>query len=133
MNSILVVDDEIDTLHLLAMMLELSGMRPVTTAYAVDAIPLAETERVSCALVDIMMPQIDGFTLCKMMRLHPATMDLPIIFITAYTARDLHERSREAGADLVLPKPLGMDSLIRNIERAIQTRAMNASLNQIGK
>lgn len=130
MNSILIVDDESDTLTLLAMMLEMSGMRPVTTPYPVEAIPLAEMERVSCALLDIMMPQMDGFTLCKMMRLHPSTMNLPIIFITAYTARDLYDRSLEAGADLILPKPIGMDSLIRNIERAVNLRNVSSSVSK---
>ncbi|HRE46811.1 MAG TPA: response regulator, partial [Aggregatilineales bacterium] len=105
---VLIVDDELDTLNLLKVILELSGYHAVTTLNSVDAITLAELEHPDCVLLDIMMPQLDGFTLCKMMRLHPATAHLPIVFVTAYSALDLEDRRKDAGADMVLPKPIGM-------------------------
>ncbi len=122
MTRVLVVDDEIDTLNLLRTILEISGYQAFTTLNSVDAITLAEIERPDCILLDIMMPLLDGFTLCKMMRLHPATMHLPIVFVTAYSALDLEDRRREAGADMVLPKPVGMDVLIRTVEEATLLR-----------
>jgi CheY-like chemotaxis protein len=123
MTRVLVVDDEIDTLNLLRTILEISGYQAVTTLNSVEAIMLAEMEHPDCILLDIMMPQLDGFTLCKMMRLHPATMSLPIIFVTAYSALDIEERRLEAGADMVLPKPIGMDVLIEAVEKAAELRA----------
>ncbi len=122
MTRVLVVDDEIDTLNLLQTILEISGFEAVTTLNSTDAITLAEVEHPDCILLDIMMPRLDGFTLCKMMRLHPATADLPIVFVTAYSALDLDERRREAGADLVLPKPVGMDTLLETIGQATKLR-----------
>src|SRR5258706_2723460 len=118
MTRVLVVDDEIDTLNLLRTILEISGYEAFTTLNSVDAITLAEVEHPDCVLLDIMMPQLDGFTLCKMMRLHPATSHLPIVFVTAYSSLDLEERRLEAGADMVLPKPIGMDVLIEAVEKA---------------
>ncbi len=123
MTRVLVVDDEIDTLNLLRTILEISGYQAFTTLNSVEAIMLAEMEHPDCVLLDIMMPQLDGFTLCKMMRLHPATMHLPIIFVTAYSALDIEERRLEAGADMVLPKPIGMDALIEAVEKAQAIRA----------
>ncbi len=123
MTRVLVVDDEIDTLNLLRVILEISGYEAFTTLNSVEAITLAEVEHPDCVLLDIMMPQLDGFTLCKMMRLHPATINLPIVFVTAYSALDLEERRLEAGADMVLPKPVGMDVLIEAIEKATAIRA----------
>ncbi|MBE2195756.1 MAG: response regulator [Anaerolinea sp.] len=122
MTRVLIVDDEIDTLNLLRMILELSGYQAVTTLNSVDAITLAELEHPDCVLLDIMMPQLDGFTLCKMMRLHPSTAHLPIVFVTAYSALDLEERRVDAGADMVLPKPIGMDALITTVQEAISRR-----------
>ena len=119
MTRILVVDDEIDTLNLLRTILEISGYQAVTTLNSTDAITLAEVEHPDVVLLDIMMPQLDGFTLCKMMRLHPATMNLPIVFVTAYSALDLEDRRMEAGADMVLPKPIGMDTLIEAVEKVV--------------
>ncbi|SRR5258708_9610338 len=118
MTRVLVVDDEIDTLNLLRTILEISGYEAFTTLNSVDAITLADVERPDLILLDIMMPKLDGFTLCKMMRLHPVTAKLPIVFVTAYSALDIEDRRREAGADMVLPKPIGMDALIEAIEKA---------------
>ncbi len=122
MTRVLVVDDEIDTLNLLRTILEISGYQAFTTLNSVEAIMMAEVERPDCVLLDIMMPQLDGFTLCKMMRLHPATKNLPIVFVTAYSALDIEERRLEAGADMVLPKPIGMDVLIEAVEKAMALR-----------
>lgn len=123
MLRVLVVDDEIDTLNLLRTILEISGFQAFTTLNSLEAITLAEIENPDVVLLDIMMPHLDGFTLCRMMRLHPATANLPIIFVTAYSALDLEERRREAGADMVLPKPVGMDMLIQAVENAKKLRA----------
>lgn len=122
MTRVLVVDDEIDTLNLLRTILEISGYQAVTTLNSVDAITLAEVEHPDVVLLDIMMPELDGFTLCKMMRVHPATMNLPIVFVTAYSSLDLEDRRKDAGADMVLPKPIGMDTLVDAVEQATTLR-----------
>jgi CheY-like chemotaxis protein len=129
MTRILVVDDEIDTLNLLRTILEISGYEPYTTLNSVDAIILAEVEHPDCILLDIMMPQLDGFTLCKMMRLHPATANLPIVFVTAYSSLDLEDRRKEAGADMVLPKPIGMNALVEAIEKAMALRSKSPAIS----
>ncbi|MFQ3534725.1 MAG: response regulator [Aggregatilineales bacterium] len=126
MRRILVVDDEIDTLNLLKMMLELIGYTAITTHDPAQALTLAEIERPDCVLLDIMMPKLDGFTVCKMLRLHPATHNLPIVFVTAYQASNLEARRLEAGADLLVPKPASMDALIKTIDRAIALRSAAA-------
>ncbi len=127
MTRVLVVDDEIDTLNLLQTILEISGYQAFTTLNSIDAITLAEVEHPDCILLDIMMPQLDGFTLCKMMRMHPTTKNLPIVFVTAYSALDLEDRRVDAGADMVLPKPIGMDALIEAIEKATAVRLAKAN------
>ncbi len=128
MTRVLVVDDEIDTLNLLRTILEISGFQPVVTLNSVDAITLAEVEHPDVILLDIMMPQLDGFTLCKMMRVNPATMNLPIVFVTAYSSLDLEDRRKEAGADMVLPKPIGMDTLIDAVEKVTSLRSTKTAV-----
>ncbi len=123
---ILVVDDEIDTLQLLRTILEISGYKPVTTLNSVDALALAEAEKPDVALLDIMMPRLDGFTLCKMLRLNPATRDLPVIFVTAYEALDLEDRRKEAGANSVIQKPINMDDLIKAISGVVHNGVASA-------
>jgi len=119
-KRVLIVDDEEDTLKLLKMIVELSGYEAFTTINSLEALTMAQVEQPDVILLDIMMPKIDGFQLCKMMRADPQTRDLPIIFVTAYSALDLEDRRLEAGADMVMSKPVGMDELIAVIEK-VQT------------
>lgn len=122
-TRILVVDDEFDTLELLRTILELSDFDPITTLNSVEAVELAKATKPDVALLDIMMPELDGFTLCKMMRQDPVTANLPIIFVTAYEALDLEQRRREAGADRVINKPIDLDVLITSIKQVLDERA----------
>jgi DNA-binding response OmpR family regulator len=120
MNTrVLVVDDELDTLNLLRTILDISGYVPITTLNSVDAVGLAEVEKPDIVLLDIMMPKLDGFTLCKMMRANASTRNLPIIFVTAYEALDIEERRVEAGANKVINKPINMDVLIKAIDEVL--------------
>lgn len=121
-TRVLVVDDELDTLNLLKLLLEVSGFDPITTLNSVEALQLAELEQPDVILLDIMMPKLDGFALCKMMRQHPEITNRPIIFVTAYEALDLDERTEDAGADAVVPKPIDMTKLTETIEQVRQNR-----------
>lgn len=128
-TRVLVVDDELDTLSLLRTILEISGYEPITTLNSVDAIDLAEAEKPDVVLLDIMMPRLDGFTLCKMMRQHQATRHLPIIFVTAYEALDIEDRRVESGADRVIRKPIDMDVLVNTISDVQHTHVARAQKN----
>ncbi len=119
---VLIVDDEIDTLSVMEQLLNYSGHTAITASNGQDALTLAEIEKPDCALLDIMMPGMDGITLCRMMRVHPTTRHLPIIFITAYQTHDVERRCHEAGGDLVLPKPVGRRTLVDAIDKARSMR-----------
>ncbi len=121
-TRVLVVDDEMDTLRLLRTVLQIGGFEPITTLNSLEALDLAEREKPDVVLLDIMMPELDGFMLCRMMRQNPVTQDLPIIFVTAYQSLDLEERRLEAGADLVVHKPVSVDSLVGAIRKVLDTR-----------
>jgi CheY-like chemotaxis protein len=119
---ILVVDDEIDTLTVMVQALEIKGHTAIQARNGKDALTLAQSERLDCALLDVMMPIMDGYTLCRMLRLNPLTRDLPVVFMTAYPTSDLETRCREAGGDAILPKPLGLKPLLATIEDVIKKR-----------
>ncbi|SRR5258706_7823319 len=122
MSKILIVDDEIETLNVLSTFLEIIGHFALTTSDPTIAVAMAEREQPDCVLLDVMMPKIDGFALCKQMRLNPRTKALPIMFVTAYAPLDLEDRRRDAGGDMVLMKPFSMDSLTRNIDSVMMSR-----------
>src|SRR4051794_39324896 len=122
MTRILVVDDEPDTLNVMRLFLEIGGYKPFTIFRPQDAIQLAEIEQPDCIMLDVMMPELDGFTLCKMMRSNPVTANLPIMFVTAYSAKDIEHRRVESGADLVLSKPFGLDEMTAAIDKVLTQR-----------
>jgi CheY-like chemotaxis protein len=119
-KRVLIVDDEPFTLEVFQTFLELSGYEVVTTTNSEAAIYLAEQEHPDCILLDVMMPGMDGFTLCKLMRSRPTFGKVPIIFCTAYPALDVQDRSRAAGGDMVVLKPFEMNTLVSAIESVRQ-------------
>jgi CheY-like chemotaxis protein len=123
-TRVLVVDDEMDTLRLLRTVLRIGGFEPITTLNSLEAVSLAEQEKPDVVLLDIMMPELDGFELCRLMRQNPVTRDVPIIFVTAYQSLDLEERRLEAGADLVIHKPISVDTLVTAIHNTLQNRQL---------
>lgn len=124
---ILIVDDEEDTLGLLRTILSISGFEPITTLNSLEAVGLAEISKPDVVLLDIMMPRLDGFTLCKLLREKPSTKTMPIIFVTAYESLDLEERRIEAGANLVIRKPIDLDVLVQSIASILKPAAAAGS------
>ncbi|MCD4687597.1 MAG: response regulator [Anaerolineae bacterium] len=123
-TRVLIVDDEQDTLNLMRLILEINGFAVITTLNSQDALALTAKEQPDVVLLDIMMPGLDGFELCKLMRADAATRDLPIIFVTAYETLDLEQRRIEAGADLVIHKPVDTRLLVSAIPEVIELRAI---------
>lgn len=122
-TRVLVVDDEQDTLNLLRLILEIDGCTVFTTLNSKEALALAAKEMPDVVLLDIMMPGLDGFELCKLMRAEPKTSNLPIIFVTAYEALDLEQLRIEAGADMVIFKPVDSRLLMQSIPDLIKLRS----------
>ncbi len=122
MTRIMLVDDELDTLTIMQLFLELSGYQSCSTADSAEAIQLADMEHPDVVMLDVMMPGLDGFSLCKLMREHPTTANLPIMFVTAYSAQDIEHRRVESGGDMILPKPFGMDEMSKAIEKVLMLR-----------
>ncbi len=121
---ILIVDDEQDTLNLMRLILEINDYAVITTLNSQEALDLAGEAQPDVVLLDIMMPGLDGFQLCKMMRANPTTSELPIIFVTAYAALDLEQRRIEAGADMVIHKPVDSRLLTNAIIEVMNLRAV---------
>ena len=108
---VLIVDDDDSAVKLLQMILELDKLTVLTTTDPYEALELARRENPDIALLDIMMPKMDGFTLCKKIREYPQLAMLPVFFVTAYSAIDLQEKMQESGADGVINKPINSQKI----------------------
>lgn len=122
-KNILLVDDESRMLDLIALYLSPKGYNCIKKESALDAIEYLESNRVDLILLDIMMPEMDGWEACKIIR---KQWDYPIIMLTARTEKPEIVKGLTIGADDYISKPFDGDELIARIE-AVLRRNKNSS------
>ena len=121
-ENILIVDDDLDTLRLVGMMLQRQGYAVSSASSGQQAIELAQKEPPDLILLDIMMPEMDGYEVARRLRANASTQNVPIIMFTAKTQVDDKVMGFEAGADDYLTKPTQPRELIAHM-RAVLSRA----------
>ena len=115
---ILLVEDEESLRDLVSLNLEMEGYEVVSTGNGRQALKLAQEQHFDLLLLDVMLPEIDGFQLCEQIRL--SNYEVPIIFLTAKdTAADRVAGLRK-GADDYLTKPFNLEELLLRVRKLIQ-------------
>lgn len=116
---ILVVEDYDDTRTLLSLMLAKKGYRVVAASDGAAGYELALAERPDLILMDIHMPGLDGLSVTRLLRANEETRGVPIVAFSAYGAREMQGKAREAGCDAYIETPIGPDELVEKIERLL--------------
>ncbi|MDI6768251.1 MAG: response regulator [Anaerolineales bacterium] len=119
---ILIVDDENINLRLVSRLLEMDGYEVVSAQSGEAALHLIEQKRPDLALLDVMMPLMDGYELCRRLRQNPLTAQIPIVMLTALVDENDRLKGIEAGADDCLPKPFDVDVLRTLLKRFLLDR-----------
>jgi len=115
-KSVLVVDDDVRNIFALSSVLERRGMNVLTATTGREAIELLEaTPNVEIALMDIMMPEMDGYKTMQAIRQRPSLRRLPIIALTAKAMKGDREKCLEAGASDYLAKPVNTEQLLSSL------------------
>jgi DNA-binding response OmpR family regulator/CO dehydrogenase nickel-insertion accessory protein CooC1 len=104
-EKILIIDDDVDTLKLVGMMLQRQGYKIIASANGAQGLKQAEAENPDLILLDVMLPEMDGYEVAKRLRANALTVDTPILMFTAKTQLDDKVTGFEAGADDYLTKP----------------------------
>ncbi len=104
-EKILIIDDDIDTLKLVGLMLQKQGYQIVAANNGEQGLTQAETENPDLILLDVMMPEMDGYEVAKRLRTNQLTANTPILMFTAKTQLDDKVTGFESGADDYLTKP----------------------------
>jgi CheY-like chemotaxis protein len=112
-RRVLVVDDHFDTAEVLTVMLEMLGHEARCAYRGLDAISIAHEWEPDLVLLDIGLPDVSGLQVARSLRSNPATADCRIVAITCWDTPDHVARSRSAGCDVHIAKPLGLDLLRR--------------------
>ncbi len=116
-GTILYVEDNSDNRKLVRRVLEVEGYVVVEAKDGAQALEQLESESIDLALMDINMPEVDGYTLTTRIRAMPQFAELPIVAVTANVMRGDKERSLQAGCDGYIQKPIDIDTLSQQIER----------------
>ena len=122
-STILYVEDNSDNRMLVRRILLAENYKLLEAINAVEAINLLENTTPDLILMDINMPDMDGYTLTTKIRSMPGLGRVPILALTANVMRGDKEKTLEAGCDGYIQKPLDIDQLIREIEKFLARRA----------
>ena len=118
-QKILVVDDEALVRSMMCDGLTAAGHTVLATSSGEDALQVAQAERPGCILLDIMMPDLDGYDTCAALKTSPATASIPVLLVSATTDARVTDQAKKVGAVAVLRKPVRMDELQRAISQVL--------------
>jgi two-component system phosphate regulon response regulator PhoB len=116
---ILVVDDEPEAVELVEFNLKQAGYAVMTAADGAEALKKVRGQTPDLVVLDVMLPEMDGFEICKALRLDPATAKIPIIMLTAKAAEIDRVLGLELGADDYLTKPFSPRELLLRIKKIL--------------
>jgi CheY-like chemotaxis protein len=119
-GPLLVVEDNLDILNLLNTTLRFKGYRVVTARNGTEALDAIEQERPAVIITDILMPQMDGFSLVHRLRLNPDTRDIPIIFLSAtYVTPEDKSFAMTLGVIQFVEKPVNFEEFLPALEKLV--------------
>ncbi len=124
--KVLVIDDHPETLSIIQRVLQQQGYSVLGARSGFRGLSLAESENPDIVLVDGMMPEMDGWEVCRRLRAHPKLSDIPIIMFTAVDEAEKKLAGFDAGADDYLTKPTEPDELVERVRTILENRTPKA-------
>jgi len=120
MARILVIDDDLNLLQMVRLMLERVGHEVETSHKGIEGIERATRNPPDLAIIDIMMPGLNGYDVVRRLREHPVTARVPILILTARSQLMDKQTALDAGANAFLSKPVSAQQLIERVEAVLQ-------------
>jgi len=118
-NTILVVDDEMYILNILDFSLDSEGFRVVTAANGEEALFKADEIKPDLIILDVMMPKIDGFEVCRALKAKKETSKIPVILLSAKDRDADKQKGAEVGCDRYMTKPFSPGRLIETVQELL--------------
>jgi two-component system alkaline phosphatase synthesis response regulator PhoP len=129
-SDILIVDDNAQNAELLQAYLEPLDCRIRIAADGIDAMKQVAESPPDIILLDIMMPRMSGFEVCRRLKGDPATQDIPVVMVTALNELADIERGVDSGADDFLSKPINKLELITRVKSLLRVRHLKSELER---
>jgi DNA-binding response OmpR family regulator len=127
MPHVLVVDDEPEILKMVAKIMEARGHRVTLARDGQEALDAVVRDRPDVMILDLNLPKMDGFEVCKQLKTDPGTKAIPIVMLTAaYVSVEDATRGVGVGADEYVVKPFLREVLVHNVERLLEAASAAA-------
>lgn len=128
-SRVLVVDDNAQNLELLSAYIEdVPNIVILAAANGTEALAMVAEHQPDLILLDIMMPKMSGFEVCRTLKADPKTRDIQIIMVTALNELGDHERAVDCGTDEFLTKPVNRIELITRVKSLLRVRHLKREL-----
>jgi len=124
-KKILIIDDEEDLCVLAshALTIDRTDLEVISAKDGLSGLQRAAADRPHAIILDVMMPKMDGFEVCRRLKGNPATRDIPVVMLTASSDPHLNQKAFEAGAVACLTKPYRRDTLLNCLDMALAAGA----------
>jgi CheY-like chemotaxis protein len=129
-SRVLIVDDNSQNVELLAAFLESLPCRIITAADGVEALEKVASEKPDLILLDIMMPRMSGFQVCRKLKSDPRTRDIQILMVTALNELGDIEQASECGTDDFVSKPVNKFELLTRVKSLLRVRHLKSELER---
>ncbi len=122
---VLIVDDEPDVVTMWQRSLLMEGFDVLCAYDGISAVDMAEVDKPDLVLLDIMMPMMSGYDVCRQIKANPATEHIPVLCVTSAQSPEVRENAKAAGAQGLLIKPFATRELVAQINRYLPSAQSN--------
>jgi two-component system, OmpR family, alkaline phosphatase synthesis response regulator PhoP len=129
-STILIVDDNPQNVELLQAFLESLPVRIITAYDGAEALSMVAQHNPDLILLDVMMPQISGFQVCRKLKSDPKTKDIQILMVTALNELGDIEQATEVGTDDFVSKPVNKFELLTRVKSLLRVRHLKSELER---
>jgi DNA-binding response OmpR family regulator len=123
MKKILIIDDEAEVVKVLQICLEQHGYKVVTSYDGENGLKKVKSENPDLVILDIMLPDMDGYQVCEKIKADPSTKDIPVIMLTVKSMGEDVEKALEKKADWYIVKPYDEKYLLKKIDYLLQKKS----------
>ncbi len=118
-KRILVVDDEIDLVDALAVRLESDGFEVLKALDGKEGYEKAQAHRPDAIILDLRMPRMDGFQLCRLVKFDDSLREIKVVILTAHSSEDQQRIGKSVGADAFMGKPYNYPDLLKTVKELV--------------
>ena len=120
MAKILIIEDHLETSEFMQNLLKINGLDSLVAPDGMSGLEKARTEKPDLILLDLMMPEMDGFEVCRQLKTDPGTASIPIIIVSVRASEDSISKGKSLGAVDYITKPFDPAKLIETMKKFLK-------------